>query len=351
MNRRIFSRNIGLGAFLPLLGGLCSPRGAEQPLDAPYPLVKPERLRAGDKIGLITPGSFIPDRTLEKAIANIRALGFEVVLGKYIRAKNGYIAGTDEQRLDDLHAMFYNPDIRGVWCARGGYGCTRLLPDVDYGLIRKNPKVLIGYSDITALHLAIHQRTGLVTFHGPVAGSDFTEYTTRHVKAVLMDAAAPHVIDTLSDYGTVKNPELYKPLVIRPGTVRGPLYGGNLSLLAAMAGTEFGLDASGKLIFIEDIDEKPYRVDRMLTQLRQSANLDQAAAFGLGVFAGCVPEPGDESLTLAQTVADRLSDLGRPAVYGLTFGHIAHQCTLPMGVSAELDTEQMRLTLLEPSVS
>lgn len=349
MNRRIFSRNIGLGVFLPFLSNLCA--APAKSFQASANLIKPERLRTGDKIGLITPGSFIPDRTLEKAIANIRALGFEVVLGRNIRAKNGYIAGTDAQRLDDLHAMFSNPDIRGVWCARGGYGCTRLLPNIDYTLIQNNPKVLIGYSDITALHLAIHQRTGLVTFHGPVAGSDFTAYTAKHVKAVLMDATAPHVIDTLTEYGTVKNPELYKPLIIKSGKVQGPLFGGNLSLLAAMAGTEFGLDARGKLLFIEDIDEKPYRVDRMLTQLRQSANLDQAAAFGLGVFAGCIPEPGDESLTLAQTIMDRLSDLDRPAVYGLTFGHIANQCTLPTGIQAELDTENLRITLLEAGVS
>ncbi|MBK7476712.1 MAG: LD-carboxypeptidase [Haliscomenobacter sp.] len=347
MNRRFFTRHLGLAAFLPVLGkGVSLP---SQPA-APPSLVKPPRLKPGDKVGLITPGSFIPDRTLEKAIANIRNLGFEVVLGKHIRAKRGYIAGTDRQRLDDLHTAFANPDIRAVWCARGGYGCTRLLPEIEYELIAKNPKVLIGYSDITALHLAIHQQTGLVTFHGPVAGSDFTAYTASHVKAVLLEAKAPHVIQMLSDHGEVKNPELYKSQVLRPGRVKGPLSGGNLSLLAAMAGTGFGLNAAGKLIFMEDIDEKPYRIDRMLTQLRQSANLDQAAAFALGIFAGCVPEPGDESLTLAETVADRLSDLGRPAVYGLTFGHIANQCTLPMGIQAELDTDSFTLTLLEAGV-
>lgn len=349
MNRRNFARQLGMGALLPALGTICS---APSPVASSEPaLIKPARLRVGDKIGLITPGSFIPDRTLEKAIANIRGLGFEVVLGKNIRAKNGYVAGTDQQRLDDLHQMFEDSTIRAVWCARGGYGCTRLLPDIQYDLIKAHPKVLIGYSDITALHLAIHQQTGLVTFHGPVAGSDFTEYTAGHVRAVLMEGRAPHVIEPLKDHGTVKNPDLYKSVVIHEGKARGPLYGGNLSLLAAMAGTEFQLDATDKLVFMEDIDEKPYRVDRMLTQLRQSANLDKAAGFGLGIFAGCVPEPGDESLSLAETVQDRLSDLQRPGVYGLTFGHIANQCTLPFGINAELDVEHMRITLLEAAVS
>lgn len=349
MNRRKFARQLGMGALLPALGTVCS---APSEISGPAPaLIKPARLRAGDKIGLITPGSFIPDRTLEKAIANIRSLGFEVVLGKNIRAKNGYVAGTDQQRLDDIHQMFENPNIRAVWCARGGYGCTRLLPAIQYDLIRANPKVLIGYSDITALHLAIHQRTGLVTFHGPVAGSDFTEYTARHVRAVLMEGRAPYVINPIENHGTVKNPELYQPLVINQGKARGPLFGGNLSLLAAMAGTEFQLDATDKLVFMEDIDEKPYRVDRMLTQLRQSAQLDKAAGFGLGIFAGCIPEPGDESLSLAETVLDRLSDLQKPGVYGLTFGHISNQCTLPFGINAELDVATMQITLLETAVS
>ena len=246
--------------------------------------------------------------------------------------------------------MFSNPDIRAVWCARGGYGCTRLLPHIDYDLIRRNPKVFIGYSDITALHLAIHQMTGLVCFHGPVGGSDFTEYTVRHLKAILMEARGPYTIKTIESHGTVKNPDLYQSQVLRSGRIRGPLFGGNLSLLAALAGTPFAFDATGKLVFMEDIDEKPYRVDRMLTQLRQSAKLDKAAGFALGIFSGCIPEPGDESLTLAETISDRFGDLRRPAVYGLTFGHIANQCTLPVGLEAELDTQALTLTLSEPAV-
>lgn len=348
MNRRTFARQLGLaGALWPFAQRPAIAQTA--PAQTP-PVVKPARLRPGDKVGLITPGSYIPDRTLEKAIANIRSLGLEVVLGKNIRAKRGYIAGTDQQRLDDLHGMFANPEIKAVWCARGGYGCTRLLPNIDFALIRQNPKVFIGYSDITALHLAIHQRTGLVCFHGPVGGSDFTEYTVANLKAVLMDAAAPYSIRTIDSHGTVKNPDLYNIEVLRPGRVRAPLWGGNLSLLAAMAGTEYAFDAAGKLVFMEDIDEKPYRVDRMLTQLRQSAQMEQAAGFALGVFAGCVPGPNDESLTLAETISDRFSDLQRPTVYGLTFGHIANQCTLPVGLEAELDTDSLTITLLEAAV-
>lgn len=344
MNRRFFTLGLGwAGALIPFLAHTA-------PVKGPKPILKPARLRPGSKVGLITPGSYIPDRTLEKAVNNIKSLGFVPVLGQNIRAKRGYIAGTDEQRLSDLHSMFSNPDIQAVWCARGGYGCTRLLPHIDYELIRRNPKVFIGYSDITALHLAIHQMTGLVCFHGPVGGSDFTEYTVGHLKAILMEGLAPYTIKTISSHGTVKNPALYESQVLRPGRIRGPLSGGNLSLLAALAGTPFAFDATGKLVFMEDIDEKPYRVDRMLTQLRQSAKLDKAAGFALGIFNGCVPEPGDESLTLAETIADRFGDLRRPAVYGLTFGHITNQCTLPVGIEAELDAQAMTLTLSEAAV-
>jgi muramoyltetrapeptide carboxypeptidase len=350
MDRRHFTHHLGwAGALVPFLAAFMPGHPASTQISKPA--IKPARLRPGDKVGLITPGSYIPERTLEKAVNNIRTLGFNPVLSQNIRAKKGYIAGTDEQRLSDLHAMFSNPDIRAVWCARGGYGCTRLLPHIDYELIRRNPKIFIGYSDITALHLAIHQMTGLICFHGPVGGSDFTEYSVGHLKAVLVEGRSPYTIRTIASHGTVKYPDLYTSQVLRAGKVRAPLFGGNLSLLAAMAGTPFAFDATGKLVFIEDIDEKPYRVDRMLTQLRQSAKLDKAAGFALGIFNGCVPEPGDESLTLAETIADRFGDIRRPAVYGLTFGHIANQCTLPIGLEAELDAQALTITLTEAAVS
>lgn len=345
MNRRFFTRNLALGTALPyLLNGQKSNRRHERPA-----LLKPARLNRGDLVSLITPGSYIPDAGLEKAVKNLEDLGLRVATGKNVRAKYGFVAGTDSQRLEDLHAAFANPEVKAVWCARGGYGCTRLLPYIDYHLIRKNPKVFIGYSDITALHLAFLQKTGLVGFHGPVAQSSFTPYTLEHFVAVVMEGQATHTIPLAEAYA---NPEdsLYKFSTLRKGRVQGELVGGNLSLLAAMAGTEFGLDARNKLIFMEDIEEKPYRVDRMLTQLRQSAHLHQAAGFALGIFAGCGPGEGDDSLTLQETIIDRLADTNVPAVYGLSFGHISHQCTLPMGVMAELDTEAQTIRLLESAV-
>ncbi|MCB9081970.1 MAG: LD-carboxypeptidase [Lewinellaceae bacterium] len=347
MDRRQFSRNLALGAFLP---GILSGRSVALPPEIqPDSLIRPRRLIAGDKVGLITPGSFIPDAALEKAVNNLEELGFSVVKGANIRAKRGYNAGTDQQRIDDLHRMFADPEIKAVWCARGGYGCSRLLPYLDYNLIRQNPKVLIGYSDITALLQAIFMHTGLVGFHGPVAGATWTEYAKKHLKGILMNPQEQYRIELAEEPRRTTDP-LYKVDVIQSGKARGRLMGGNLSLLAATAGTPFALDASSKLIFLEDVEEKPYRVDRMLTQLRQACELGNARGVVLGVFSGCVADPGDETLSLAETVRDRLGDLGVPVMYGFSFGHISNQCTLPVGIEAELDAENQTVTLLEPAV-
>ncbi|WP_373550753.1 LD-carboxypeptidase [Haliscomenobacter sp.] len=345
MNRRFFTRNLALGTFLPfVMNGKKSNRRPERPA-----LLKPHRLKEGDLVALITPGSYIPDSGLEKAVKNLEELGLRIAPGKNMRAKYGFVAGTDSQRLEDLHAAFANPEVKAVWCARGGYGCTRLLPYIDYQLIRKNPKVFIGYSDITALHLAFLQRAGLIGFHGPVASSTFNPYTVEHFRAVVMEGRSPHTIPLAEAYLEPKD-DLYKYFTLRKGRVQGELQGGNLSLLAAMAGTEFGLDATNKLIFMEDIEERPYRIDRMLTQLRQSSNLHQAAGFALGIFDGCGPDEGENSLSLQDTVIDRLAEIPVPAAYGLSFGHISQQCTLPLGVMAELDTEARTLRLLESGV-
>lgn len=356
MNRRNFSQkiamSIGAAALLPNCNVQAQEEGSLPTKESSNTsdLIKPKRLKKGDTIGLITPGSFIPDQALEKAIANVEKLGFKIVLGKHIRALRGFNAGTDEQRLEDLHTMFENPDIDGIWCARGGYGCTRLLPMIDYELVKNNAKVLLGYSDITALHNAFYQKCGLVTFHGPVASSTMTSYATTQFKKVLMEVHETQDIKLAAENKEVAD-ELYQPKILNPGKARGTLIGGNLSLLAAMAGTDFAIDATDKLVFMEDIEEKPYRIDRMLTQLRQSGNLAKAAGFALGIFADCVPEPEDRSLTLLETVGDRLQPLGKPAAYGLAWGHISNQATLPVGVQAELDADNYVLKLLESGVS
>ncbi len=305
-------------------------------------LTTPPRLRPGDTIGLITPGSYITDDGIQKAVANIESLGLKVVKGKNLRAENGFTAGTDAERLADLHAMFADPKVQAIWCARGGYGCGRLLPQIDYKLIRRNPKTLIGYSDITALAIAITKKTGLVTFHGPVGSSDFTDFTLGYLKNALLEDSAyrPITRPTTSPEGSV-----YEAYTITPGKAVGPLWGGNLSLLAASVGTGYAPPIKGSLLFIEDIGEDPYRIDRMLTQLRQAWDLRQCAGIALGVFKGCEADADDRSLTLRETLTERFANLGVPVAYGFPFGHIADMCTLPMGIQAEMDTEAMRLRI------
>ena len=312
-------------------------------------LTKPKQLKTGDTVGVIAPASGVSDEDFEKALQNLTDLGLKTKIGKYVRANNGFLAGTDRQRLEDLHWAFADKEIKAVWCVRGGYGVTRLLPAVNFNLIKRNPKIFIGYSDITALHISIYQNCGLATFHGPVAASTFSDYTKNHIAGVLMQPSAPYKIE-ISPENTAKESSLFKTEVVTSGKMRGKLVGGNLSLITALAGTPFGLrNTRGKILFLEDVNEQPYRVDRMLTQLRQNIDLKQLAGIALGVFAEC--EARDEnSQTLIEVVKDRLGDLKIPVIYGLSFGHIRDQFTLPIGIEAELDTENATMTFLEKSV-
>lgn len=312
-------------------------------------LIKPKRIKPGDTIGVVAPSSGLSAEDFEKAIGNLRTLGFDPKIGKSARNRNGFLAGTDKERLEDLHWAFSDPEIKAVWCLRGGYGAGRYLPEINYDLIRRNPKIMIGYSDITALHLAIYQNTGLVTFHGPVATSEPSEYTRRHALELLTNPSAPYRIE-LSDHNRKQESNLFKTEVITPGKARGRLTGGNLSLVTALAGTPFGLrDTKGKLLFLEDVGEQPYRVDRMLTQLRQSVDLRQMAGIALGVFEDCNPRQKDTQ-SLIDVLRDRLGDLGIPVIYGLSFGHIRDQFTVPMGIEAEMDTGAGTVTYLEAAV-
>jgi muramoyltetrapeptide carboxypeptidase len=312
-------------------------------------LIKPKRLKAGDTVGIIATSSGISDDELNKALQNMADLGLKTKLGKSVGKVNGFLAGNDKERLEDLHQAFADKTIDAVWCVRGGYGATRFLPNIDYNLIRKNPKIFIGYSDITALHTAIYQNCGLVTFHGPVAASTFSDYTKKHVINTLMNPPTPYKIE-LSPDNVAKESKLFKTEVVTKGTAKGKLIGGNLSLLTAMAGTPFALrETKGKLLFIEDVGEKPYKLDRMFVQLKQSIKLSELAGIALGVFAEC-DAPDDKSQTVIDVVKDQLGNLGIPVIYGLSFGHIHDQFTLPVGIEAELDTEKATMTFLENGV-
>lgn len=313
--------------------------------------IKPKQLQKGDTIALIAPGYALAKNKLEQSIKNLKALGFKPYYTNRIHGNHGYFSDTDEERLADIHEAFANPTIKGIICARGGYGCTRLLSKIDYSLIQQNPKVLMGYSDITALSNAIYQKTGLVTFHGPVASSFEERYPVKHFKNVIMKPKENLKIKlSTADAKKSKTVPEFERYTVNPGIAEGELSGGNLSLMVAMMGTPYEVTLENKLVFIEDIEEQPYRIDRMLTQLIESGKLAKAKGIILGVFDGCNSSTNKLSFSLKEVILDRIQPLGIPAAYGFSIGHIANQCTLPVGMNAVVDTQKMTITLPETSV-
>lgn len=314
-------------------------------------LIKPPRLRPGDLVGLVAPGGYASDRIIDKSVRNIEALGLRVKVGTYIRAVHGNYAGSVQQRLADLHAMYADPEVRMIWPVRGGSGCISLLSGLDYALIRRNPKILLGYSDITALHLAIHNRAGVVGFHGPVASSTLADYSREHMLAVLCEPRASYTIPMAPENAVkAQSAPQFAIRTLTQGVATGPLMGGNLSLLAALCGTPYAPDFRDGLLFVEEVDEAPYRIDRWMTQLDLAFGLNKAAGVIVGVCEDCVPKPGERGLDLDETLDQHLKPLTVPAVSGYSIGHIRHQFTIPVGVQARLDTASQTVTLLEPAV-
>lgn len=350
-NKPLSRRNLAKGAAMALVSSILPTTGETSSSRIKNKLIKAPRLKEGDVVGLITPCGFLEQEGIDKAVRNIEDLGVKVRLGKHVLARRGRYAGSVEERLEDLHTMFADPTINAVWAATGGSGGISLLPHIDYRLIRKHPKIFVGYSDVTCLHLAIHRLTRLVTFHGPVGISTFSDYSKGHLKAILMQPEEKYRM-SMADENRVKaeTAPQYQIRTARHGTAVGRLMGGNLSLVAALSGTPYAAELRQHILFLEDIKEEPYRIDRMLMQLDLSQGLHTTAALMLGVFEKCEAPESEFSLTLNETVADHLDRLTVPAVTGYSIGHIADQMTLPLGVTARLDTQAQTLTLLENAV-
>ncbi len=316
------------------------------------PIIKPPRLKSGDKLALVAPGSYISESELQDSIKNLNQLGFETTYSEKILLQSGYFAGTDEDRAKDLMEKFSDKSVKGIVCARGGYGCTRILPLLDYDVIGANPKVLIGYSDITALLYGLYQKAGLVSFHGPVGTSTFNDYSVNNFKKVLMN---PERTSKFSNSTSGDDENIYGVASIVKGNAKGRLVGGNLSIIVSLIGTEFDVDYSNKIIFIEEIGEEPYRVDRMLTQMIQAGKFEKASGVMLGIFRKCeVKQNSDltaKSFTLMEVLKDRFDKLKIPVVYGMSFGHVKDKFTIPFGALAELDADNQTFTLLEKAVN
>lgn len=316
------------------------------------PLKKPPRLRFGDTIALVAPGGPTSEEAIAQAVARIERLGFRARQSPNLRAAFGAYAGSVRQRVDDLHAMFLDKDVKAIWCIRGGSGCISLLASLDYRLMRANPKILLGFSDITALQLALYRQADLVSFHGPVASSSDSPYSTEHMLAVLMEPQASYTIPMAPENSLrAASDAQYALRTVTHGQAQGRLIGGNLSMLSALAGTPYAADFRNAILFIEEVGEAPYRVDRMMTQLELAVGLKRAAAVMVGICRDCGPKDSDPSLSFDETMDLHLKPLSIPAVSGYSFGHIRDQFTLPIGINARIDTLRQTVTLLESAVT
>ena len=315
------------------------------------PVVRPPKLVAGSRVALIAPaGPLLEQDDLTRAEALCRVLGYEAVLGKSAHARHGYLAGTDDQRLTDLNSALADPSIDAIWCIRGGYGSIRLLDRVDYEAISRQPKIVIGFSDITTLLNALTRLTGVVTFHGPVARASMTPFSRRHFEVVLTGAGAAGRLERLPEPPGVLLSQENRIVTLHPGVAEGPLVGGNLTLLQCLIGTPYFPDMSGAILFLEDVGEDLYRVDRMLSHLRLVGALQRLAGVVIGRFTDLERASPDGALGFDQVMAHFLRPLGIPAAYGFPIGHIEEQWTLPLGVKARLDAGAGEVELLEPAV-
>lgn len=310
--------------------------------------ILPRRLSEGDLLGLVTPGSPIEEKQLEETVLKLEGMGFRTTYNDTVLSQYGYFAGPDRERADELMQMFGRDDIEGIWCVRGGYGSIRILDLLDYEEIKNNPKVLVGYSDITALHTAIFKETGLVTYHGPLGVSDFNRFSVRSLQKVIMEPDVPYRIPYRREEGTRENPEFDRN-TIRGGEAEGILTGGNISVLDSLIGTRFEADFEGRIVYLEEVEEKTYRVDKMLFHLLSATNLNKAAGIVMGSFSEC--NINDEPrLTLRQALDDLLVPLEIPVSYGLSFGHIKRMATIPNGIRARMNGDRNSLIILEESV-
>ena len=311
-------------------------------------MLKPKALRPGDTLGFVAPSSPVktPD-SVEKSVEAARALGYRVVVGESCRSNHGYLSGDDPMRSDDLNRMFADDAIDGIIAIRGGYGAPRILDKLDYRLAAEHPKLLAGYSDITALHIAYGQKSGLVTMHAPMPSTEWIQDGYDDFTA----SGLWRALTSTEPLGEVANPPECPLETLNGGVARGKLIGGNLSLIAALNGTPWEIDARGAILVIEDVGEYIDRLDRMLTTLRLSGKFDDCAGVVLGGFTNCKPEYPDFCLSLRQMIEEVVLPSGKPVVSGYMIGHCSPKITIPLGVEATLNADRRLLTIGEAALS
>lgn len=310
----------------------------------PVPILKPAAVRPGARIAVVGPASSAKPERIDLGIAALRRLGYELAEGSHLRGRSPqYFSGTPEERLQDIHSAFADSEIAAIICIRGGYGTNYLLKGIDLNLIRQNPKPFFSYSDMTVLQTWLLDKTGLVSFHGPMVASDFCREDGVHRES--FDAAL------LGQRAALGSAEGLRTL--RPGRISGTLYGGCLSMIVSSLGTPFAAETEGKLLFLEDVSAKPYQLDRMLRQLILAGKLDGVRAIVFGEMLDCMSEPNIDSGMLDAVILRVLEQFDGPIGIGLRSGHVSREnVTLPLGLEAEVDLNESAptLRLLEPAV-
>jgi muramoyltetrapeptide carboxypeptidase len=319
----------------------------------PLELIKPPALKEGSTIAVVAPASGVAQGEALDAAATLRNLGFKVKLGEHLTKGFGYLAATDEERAEEFRKFVLDPEVNCIMAVRGGYGVMRILPMIDFAEIRANPKIIIGYSDITGLVNPIYQKSGMIAYHGPMATSTFNSYTLDSFRRTLMQASPAGTFTESEEFnGTIFSEARASTIV--SGKAQGRLVGGNLTLVTGLMGTPWEIDTKGKILFLEEVHEEPYRVDRMLTQLAISGKLGACAGVGLGRFSKCeAPSRGGEfriSLSIEQIVRGIVEPLNIPTIYGLSIGHITSKLTIPVGGLATIDADAKTITIDEAVV-
>jgi muramoyltetrapeptide carboxypeptidase len=312
--------------------------------------LKPKCLIPGDTIAIVSPAS--PSLTTihqERGIEALERLGYRVVIAKHANDRHLLFAGNEKDRAGDINSAFRDKSVKAIICTRGGCGTSQVLPYIDFPSIAKNPKIFVGYSDITALQIAIFNATGLVTFYGPMVATDFGKGLTKYkIKNLL------HVLTETEQASELKNHQNKKIITLCPGRAEGHLAGGCLSIAVSTLGTEYEIDTKNKILFFEDIDEKPHRIDRYLTHLIQAGKLQQARGIIFGTFTKCNYLSRDTyykfGVTVLDMIRERIVPLGIPSIFGLQFGHVTNKLTIPFGGRATLDATNCRV-FLEPCVT
>lgn len=349
MDRRTAIKSIAAAG--AIAGGMAGTAALAADSDRP-PLLKPKRLREGMTVGLIAPAGASNNRQqVLVAVDVLKSLGFRVKEGRNLNRRTQYLAGTDRERAEDINWAFSDPEVEAIFTLHGGYGTMRTLPYIDYDTVRRNPKLVIGYSDITGLLLGLYAQAGLVGFHGPCAVSTFSEYTLEEYRKVTVNPQKETIIGAppVKEYPEGQVERENRIMSFAGGVGRGRLVGGNLSLVSPLIGTPYEPDFKDAILFLEDVNEAFYRLDRMLTHLLLAGKLQQVQGIALGKFTK-IPKEGN-TFNLEEIIEQLLVPLGVPVVRGFMIGHVTDKTTVPIGIAAELDGDAGTLKLLEPAVT